>query len=410
MVIKNLSIDGFRDLYEILTSENTELAFNAMSGGLGPKGVEALNNIRVSADIRDLSLIEAIHMRDFASTFEGSTPKVEYEIAALDGESQAHIWELSSIMKVINNDPDVNISRSSFNHLLPIVCQRVDAQVTFSGYGLQNIIGLEGKKLFLNTNGIGDKTIYDEEKIKQMIEKMLVQKFFETMSRSLVSVDRETEYFLQSKYFAPAREKYAEDKTKMLQLLSVTSPVGSFSLRYDDANKIMRTAHQIKDWYGKRDHESNAVITRPRRETGLVEGIRMNFSVILNVYEALLLKYAYPELVQCSENLALQVGDNYIEIDPALHEKYYHRLEGPITSILKRRADLEDAFAHFNLIFGGQVMAMNISIPCIANAEEDLANYFMKIGVSPDYDINLLPLDIEIRKAYTMIMNIIKSA
>ena len=311
----------------------------------------------------------------------------------------------------IYTDPDIKISNAACDHLLPIVCQRVNAIVTFSGYGLQNIIGLEGKKLFLNTNtSIGDKIIYDEEKIKKTLEKMMVQKFFETLSRSLVAVDRETEYFLQSRYFTPAREKYASDKTKMTQLISVTSPVGSFSFRYDDANKIMRTAKNIKDWLDERKVEQNKTITRPRKISPMVEGIRLNFTIVMNVYEALLLKYAYPELVQCSENLALQIGDNYIEIDPALHEKYYHRLEGPITAILKRRGELEDAFAHFNLIFGGQMIAMNISVPCMACDNPDIADYFLNIMIRPDFNMNLLPLKKEIQNAYKMVMNIIESA
>ena len=411
MVIKSLSIDGFRDLYDILTSENTDLAFNALSGGLGPKGVEALNNIRVSMDIRNMSLVEAIHMRDFASTFEGTIPTREFNISELDGETQAHLYEIDSILKSIYTDPDIKISNAACDHLLPIVCQRVNAIVTFSGYGLQNIIGLEGKKLFLNTNtSIGDKIIYDEEKIKKTLEKMMVQKFFETLSRSLVAVDRETEYFLQSRYFTPAREKYASDKIKMTQLISVTSPVGSFSFRYDDANKIMRTAKNIKDWLDERMLEHDKTITRPRKISPMVEGIRMNFTVVMNVYEALLLKYAYPELVQCSENLALQIGDNYIEIDPALHEKYYHRLEGPITAILKKRGELEDAFAHFNLIFGGQMIAMNISVPCMACENPDVADYFLNIMIRPDFNMNLLPLKKEIQNAYKMVMNIIESA
>ena len=264
MVIKFLSIEGFRDLFEILTSENAELAFNAMSGGMGPKGVEALNNVRVSAYITDMSLVEAIHMRDFASTFEGMFPKVSYDISALDGESQSDVYAIQALVKAIGNDPDIKIDSGYINHILPIVCQRVDATVTFSGYGLQNIIGLEGKRLFLNSNpNIGDKYVYDEGNIKTMLEKMLVQKFFDTLSRSLVQVDRETEYFLQKKYFSPAREKYGADKTKFAQLLSVTSPVGSFSLRNDSPYHIMSVAKDINGWLTSRYKEDPDRIRRP---------------------------------------------------------------------------------------------------------------------------------------------------
>ena len=147
-----------------------------------------------------------------------------------------------------------------------------------------------------------------------------------------------------------------------------------------------------------------------------VEGIRLNFSVILNVYEALLLKYVHPEMVLCSENLSLQVADHYIEIDPSLHEKYYSRLESPISKILARREELEDAFAHFNLIFGGQVTAMNISLPFEAdNPASPRAVWTMSETAYRDimpaqYDICLLPLRKEIQKAYTSIMNIIGNA
>lgn len=419
MEIKFLSIEGFRDLFEILTSETAELAFSAMSGGMGQKGVEALNNVRVSAHITNMSLVEAIHMRDFASTFEGTFPKVSYDVSALDGESQSDVYAIQALVKAIGNDPDIKIDSGYINHILPIVCQRVDATVTFSGYGLQNIIGLEGKRLFLNSNpNIGDKYVYDEGNIKTMLEKMLVQKFFDTLSRSLVQVDRETEYFLQKKYFSPAREKYGADKTKFAQLLSVTSPVGSFSLRNDSPYHIMSVAKDINGWLTSRYKEDPDRIRRPNDGSHkvAVEGIRLNFSIILNVYEALLLKYVHPEMILCSENLSLQVADHYIEIDPSLHEKYYSRLESPISKILARREELEDAFAHFNLIFGGQVTAMNISLPFEAdNPASPRAVWTMSETAYRDimpaqYDICLLPLRKEIQKAYTSIMNIIGNA
>ena len=53
---------------------------------------------------------------------------------------------------------------------------------------------------------------------------------------------------------------------------------------------------------------------------------------------------------------------------------------------------------------------MNISVPCMACDNPDIADYFLNIMIRPDFNMNLLPLKKEIQNAYKMVMNIIESA
>lgn len=412
MKIDAMSIIGFREMFEILESNEKNQIYTAMTGGLGPKGNELMNDIRVTTEISDLSILEAIHMRDFSSTFQITNTDRRFDISPDDNEMQAHLYELESLIKAIDTDDDIKyFDRFSTSelHILPIGVMRYDANVSFTGYGLQNILGMEAKKLFIREG----HWLYDEGNIKEIIGKMLAQKFFETLSRKLTMIDKETEFYLQSKHFSPLRSAYGSQQ-RIVQLNEVVTPEASFSLKTNTQDEILRRCRTIKESILNQNVRKGPLMTKPKRDKDFVESFRLNFGVIMNVSEFLLLSLIYPEYIMNSENLSMQTRDRYIEIDLRIREKYTARLEGPISNILVERENSEDIFTNFNFIMGGQVIACNLSIPYMVKnlTKNDFHSSFQyEIIANPHRYVseNLMPFSFEFDKAAVMIVNIINS-